>query len=329
MNSKLLDFVFKYGSLIVIGLVIIFFSLWNEYFFTYANLTDILRSIAITAFVALGVTFSLTVDGFDLSVGSTVSMTTVFSAALMVWYQMPLVVVIIASLAVGAAVGLINALLIVRIRIPDMLATLAMLYIVSGVHRTFTKGYSIYNNMAMQDGSTAPGQISASFLWLGQGKLLGIPVTVLLMAVAFVLVYLFFKYTRFGRQMEMTGGNEEAARLSGVRVRRIRTAAYVLAGIFASIGGILFAARTGSGQVDAGAPVLMEAVAAVFIGYSVLGAGRPNVIGTFFGALLIGVLLNGLTMMRVQYYTNDIIKGGVLVLALSVTFIHLNRRKAG
>lgn len=329
MNSKWLDFVFKYGSLIVIGLVIIFFSLWDEHFFTYANLSDILRSIAITAFVAIGVTFSLTVDGFDLSVGSTVSMTTVFSAALMVWYQMPLVVVLIASLAVGAVVGLVNALLIVRIRIPDMLATLAMLYIVSGVHRTFTKGYSIYNNMAMQDGSTAPGQISPSFLWLGQGEVLGIPVPVLLMVVAFVLVYLFFKYTRFGRQMEMTGGNEEAARLSGVRVRRIRTAAYVLAGIFASIGGILFAARTGSGQVDAGAPVLMEAVAAVFIGYSVLGAGRPNVVGTFFGALLIGVLLNGLTMMRVQYYTNDIIKGGVLVLALSATFIHLNRRKTG
>ncbi|PLT45643.1 Ribose ABC transport system, permease protein RbsC [Paenibacillus pasadenensis] len=327
-NAKLTDFIFKYGSLIVIGLVILFFSLWDEHFFTYDNLASILRSISITAFVAIGVTFSLSVDGFDLSVGSTVSMVIAFSTALMVWYEMPLAVVIIGSLAIGAAVGLVNSLLIVLIRIPDLLATLAIMYVVSGLQQIFTKGNSIYSNMIMPDGSSAPGTISPAFLWLGQGELLGVPVPVALMIVAFVLVFVFFTYTRMGRQMEMTGGNEEAARLSGVRVRRIRTTAYVLSGLFAAVGGLLFAARTGSGQSGAGAPILMEAVAAVFVGYSVLGAGRPNIIGTFFGAVLIGVLLNGLTMMNVPYYSNDFIKGGVLVLALAITFIHLNRRKA-
>lgn len=327
MNSKAMDFTFKYGSLMIIGFVILFFSLWNEHFFTYSNLSDILRSISIVTFVAIGVTFSLTVDGFDLSVGSTVSLTTVVAAALMVWYEQPLYVVIILPLLLGAIVGLINSLLIVRIRIPDLLATLAIMYIVAGVHKTFTKGYSIYNNMQLTDGTTAPGTFDESFLWLGQGEWIGIPVSVILMVIAVVLVHLFFSYTKYGRQMVMTGGNEEAARLSGVRVRRIRTAAYVASGVFAAIGGILFAARVGTGQVDAGASLLMESVAAVFVGYSVLGAGKPNVIGTFFGAVLIGVLLNGMTMMNLQYYTNDIVKGSVLVLALAVTFIHLNRKK--
>lgn len=329
MREKALDFIFKFGSLLVIALVILFFSMWDEHFFTYANLSDILRSISITTFVAIGVTFSLTVDGFDLSVGSTVSLTTVATAAFMVWYEQPLMIVILVALLIGALVGLLNALLIVKVRIPDMLATLAVMYIVGGIHKTYTKGYSIYNNMPMPDGSTAPGKFSESFLWLGQGKLLGVPVPVVLMVIAVIGVHLFFKYTRWGRQMYTTGGNEEAARLSGVRVRRIRTAAYVASGIFAAIGGILYAARVGTGQIDAGAPMMMESVAAVFIGYSVLGAGRPNVIGTFFGAILIGVLLNGMTMMKVQYYANDIIKGIVLVLALAVTFIHLSRRRSG
>lgn len=328
MKKQLLQFSFKYGALVFIGLVIVFFSLQNEYFFTYSNLTDILRSISIVTFVAIGVTIALTVDGFDLSVGATVSLSTVVTATMMVWYEMPLVVVLIVPILVGALVGLLNALLIVRIRIPDLLATLAVMYIVNGIHKTYTKGYSIYNNMPLSDGTTAPGTMREDFLWIGQGKLFGVPFPVILMLIAVIVMHLFFKYTRWGRQLIMTGGNEEASRLSGLRVKRVRTYAYIASGIFAAIGGILFAARIGSGQIDAGAPMLMEAVAAVFVGYSVFAAGRPNIIGTFVGAVLMGVMVNGMTMMNVQYYTTDIIKGAVLVLALAVTFIHLYRRKS-
>lgn len=328
MKNRLLQFTFQYGALIFIGLVILFFSLVNPYFFTYANLMDILRAISIVTFVAIGVTISLMVDGFDLSVGATMSLSTVLTATLMVWYEMPLAAVLIIPLLVGAAVGLINAFLIVKIRIPDLLATLAVMYIMNGIHKTYTKGYSIFNNMPLQDGSTAPGVMLDSFLWIGQGKLFGVPFPVILMVIAVVSAHIFFKYTRWGRQMIITGGNEEAARLSGLRVKRVRTWAYIASGVLAAIGGILFAARIGSGQIDAGAPYLMESVAAVFVGYSVFAAGRPNIIGTFFGAVLMGVMVNGLTMMNVQYYTNDIIKGIVLVLALAVTFIHLARKKA-
>ncbi|MFC5531742.1 ABC transporter permease [Cohnella yongneupensis] len=328
MKKHLMPFTFKYGALLFIGLVIIFFSFQNEHFFTYNNITDILRSISIVTFVAIGVTIALAVDGFDLSVGATMSLSTVVTATLMVWYELPLVLVIVIPIVVGAIVGLLNSLLIVRIRIPDLLATLAVMYIVNGIHKTYTKGYSIYNNMPLSDGSTAPGKMREDFLWIGQGKLFGVPFPVILMLIAVIAMHLFFKYTRWGRQLIMTGGNEEAARLSGLRVKRVRTYAYIASGIFAAIGGILFAARIGSGQIDAGAPYLMEAVAAVFVGYSVFAAGRPNIIGTFVGAVLMGVMVNGMTMMNIDYFKTDIARGIVLVLALAVTFIHHNRKKA-
>ncbi|MDF2962564.1 MAG: transporter [Paenibacillus sp.] len=328
MKNKLLDYSYKYGALVIIAAVISTFSILNENFLSYDNMADILRSISIVTFVAIGVTFSQIVDGFDLSVGSTVSLTTVVAATMMVWYQLPLIVVLTVPLLIGVIIGLLNALLIVKVRIPDLLATLAVMYIIGGVHKTYTKGFSIYNNMQMQDGTKAPGKFTESFLWIGQGKLFGLPVPVVLMIVAVILVHVFLTYTRWGRQLYVTGGNQEAARLSGISVQRVRTLAYVLSGIFAAIGGILFAARVGSGQIDAGAPLLMESVAAVFVGFSVFGAGKPNVVGTFFGAVLIGVLLNGLTMLNLPYYAFDIIKGSVLVFALAITFIHLTRRRA-
>jgi simple sugar transport system permease protein len=326
MKEKLLGFSFKYGAILVIIAVFIFFSSVNEYFLTYDNIADILRSISIVTLVAIGVTFSLIVDGFDLSVGSTVSLTTVVVATLMVWFELPLWTVIIIPILLGASIGLFNSFLIVKVRIPDLLATLGTMYIVSGLHRTYTKGYSIYNEMPLADGTTASGSFSESFLFIGQGRIIGIPVPVILMVMSVIVVHIFLNYTRWGRLLYITGGNKEAARLSGIKVNQVRMIAYVLSGVFAAIGGILFAARVGSGQIDSGAPLLMEAVAAVFVGFSVLGAGKPNVIGTFFGAVLIGVLLNGLTMMNLPYYSFEIIKGTVLILALSVTFIHLRRK---
>ncbi|HBI02921.1 MAG TPA: sugar ABC transporter permease, partial [Paenibacillaceae bacterium] len=174
MKQTALNFLYKYGALLVILFVLLYFSYAVPYFFTYDNLTDILRSISIVAIVAIGVTFSLIVDGFDLSVGSTVSLTTVLTASLMVWYEQPLAIVIFAALLAGAMIGLLNAFLIVKVGIPDLLATLSMLYVIGGVQKTYTQGYSVYNKMPLPDGTTAPGVLSPSFLWLGQGKLFGV-----------------------------------------------------------------------------------------------------------------------------------------------------------
>jgi simple sugar transport system permease protein len=323
MKEKLINFLFKYGAILLMGIILIFFSSIKSGFLSYENLADILRSISIVTLLALGVTITLIVNGFDLSVGSTMSLATVITASLMVWYEMPLWMVIVLPLLVGFAVGAFNTFLIIKIGIPDLLATLGSMYIISGIHRTYTEGYSIYSHMPLVSGGTAPGTIYQRFLLIGQGELFGVPIPVLIMIFFVALVYIILRHTRWGRILYMTGGNAEAAHLSGVNVSKVKFIAYSVSGIFASMAGILFTARVGSGQIDSGSSLLMEAVAAVFVGYSVLGAGKPNAIGTFFGASLIGVLLNGLTMLNLPYYTFEIVKGSVLVLALAVTYIHL------
>lgn len=324
---SLFDFVYKYGTVAVIVIVMLIFSLTNPYFFTYDNITDILRSISIVTFVAIGVTFSLIIGGFDLSVGSTVSLTTVVSASMMVWHEQGPFLTLVVPIVLSLLVGLINALLVVKIRIPDLLATLAMLYIVNGIHMTYSKGYSIYANMPLEDGTTAPGKFQDWFLWLGQGEIASVPVPVILTFLLVAITHVFLTYTRQGRMLYMTGGNLEAARLSGIPVDRYRTLAYVLSALFAGLGGMLLSARIGTGQVSSGGSILMDAVAASFVGFSVFGAGKPNIFGTFVGAILIGVLLNGMTMLNLPYYAYDIIKGVVLVLALVVTYYQLRRKR--
>lgn len=327
-KERAIQFLFKYGAIALLAFIILYFSTISDAFFTYGNFTDILRSISIVTLLALGVTFTLVVDGFDLSVGSTMSLSTVVTASLMVWYEMPLWLVLLLPLLVGVLVGVVNSFLIVVVGIPDLLATLSMMYIVAGLHRTYTEGYSIYNNMPLTSGGAAPGQLTDAFLWIGQGQMLGLPVPVWIMLVLVLASYIVLNHTRWGRILYMTGGNAEAATLSGVNVKKVKFTAYVVSGVFASMAGILFTARVGSGQIDAGAPLLMEAVAAVFVGYSVLGAGKPNALGTFFGAAVIGILLNGLTILNLPYYAFDIIKGGVLVAALAVTYIYAKNKFA-
>ena len=325
-KNKIVHFFVKYGSLLVILALIVSFTILNDRFLTYSNFADILRSISIVTLVALGVTFTLIVGGFDLSVGSTVSLATIASAASLVWYRQELLVALLIPIILGIVIGLFNAFITIKIKIPDLLATLAVMYIVNGIQLTYTKGFSIYNNMPMDDGTTAPGKFIPSFLFIGQGDIAGVPFPAIFMIVCVILVHLFLTYTRAGRLLYMTGSNREAARLSGVAVQRYRTLAYVLSGLFASIAGIVLASRIGTGQVSAGAPLLMDGVAAALIGYSVLGAGKPNALGTFVGAVLIGILLNGLTMLNVPYYAQDIIKGTILIGALAFTF-YQNKRE--
>ncbi|KZZ84075.1 ABC transporter permease [Bacillus sp. SJS] len=326
MKEKLIGFLYKYGAVVLMAVILVYFSFVNHAFFSYSNLSDILRSISIVTLLALGVTFTLIVDGFDLSVGATMSLATVISSSLMVWYELPLWLVLLLPIGVGILVGIFNSILIVKIGIPDLLATLGAMYIITGIHRTYTEGYSIYSHMPLTAGGTAPGEFYKSFLWIGQGQIAGVPVPVVIMLLFTAIVYWILNHSRWGRILYMTGGNAEAARLSGISVNKVKFAAYTVSGVFASLAGILFAARVGSGQIDAGASMLMEAVAAVFVGFSVLGAGKPNALGTFFGAALIGVLLNGLTMMNLPYYAFEIVKGTVLVLALAVTYFHVKKR---
>lgn len=239
---------------------------------------------------------------------------------MLVLHRQELLVALLIPILASLLVGLVNAFFVVKVKIPDILATLSMMFIVQGILLTYTKGSAIYTNMPLESGERAPGIFIPSFLALGQGHVLGVPVPVIIMLLAVLVVHIFFTYTKYGRFFYVTGGNMEAARLSGIPVNRYRMYAYVLSSLLAGIGGVVLAARIGVGEVNAGAPFLMDAVAAAYIGFSVFGAGKPNIIGTLLGSILIGVLLNGLTMLNVPYYTQDIIKGTVLAAALALTY---------
>ncbi|ANE77106.1 Ribose transport system permease protein RbsC [Dickeya solani] len=314
-HHRLFDLFYKWGMLITVVALIVLFGLASDNFLDPNNIINILRSIAIVTVIAIAVSISLSVGGFDLSVGSTASLANALVISLFVWHGLGATAAIALTLTLCLLVGLFNAFLIVVLRIPDMLATLASLFVIQGVAMTYSYGGSITQNMLLPSGDMAEGVIPEVFATLGQ-----VPVIVVIMLVVTVLVQLYMSLTKHGRRMYAIGGNPEAARLAGIRTARYRVLAYLLSSLLAALGGILLASRIGSSQVNAGSGYLMDAVAAAYIGFSLAGSGKPNALGTLVGAVILGVLQNGLVMLSVPYYAMDIIKGLVLALALAMTY---------
>jgi simple sugar transport system permease protein len=326
LRDRVRDAVYRYGLLVLLVALVVFFAASEPSFGTWRNALVILQGVAITAIVALGVTISLTVDGFDLSVGSVVSFVVMLTAAVQVYFNLGPVLAIVIGLAAGLLIGLINGLLIVVARIPDLLATLGTMFVFAGLSLVLTSGQSVSSG-AIFNGVPSTGKIAPEFLWLGRGDVFGIPFSVIVMLVLGVIVSVFLARSRPGRLLGAIGGNAEAARLAGVAVGRYKIYAYMLSGLLASVGGILLTARLGRGDVGVGGNYLLETVAAALIGYAVLGANKPNGFGTIIGAIFVGIVLNGLTMKNVPYYTQDFIKGALLVGALVLSFSAIFKRK--
>lgn len=310
-----LNFISKWGTVLTAVILLVFFSVSMPSFLTGSNLITILRSISIVTVIAIGITVSLTVNGFDLSVGTVATFADSLIISMFVWYNMPIIPAIIVTLVGSLIVAAVNSFLIVKLKIPDLLVTLSTMFIFEGVAMTYSGGGSISQGMPRLDGTPTVGVITNAFKTIGQA-----PYIIIIMVIIVVIVHIFLNYTKHGRYLYVVGGNMEAARLSGIAVNRYRTIAYVLSTLLAAVGGILLAARIGSAQINAGAGYLMPSVAAAYIGFSVAGAGRANAIGTFIGAILVGILENGLVMMSVPYYSLNIVKGLVLAIALALTY---------
>lgn len=325
-RDRVRDVVYRYGLLVLLVALVAYFAFSEPSFGTWRNALVILQGVAITAIVALGVTVSLSVNGFDLSVGSTVSFVVMLSAAAQVYWNLGPVWATVIGLVAGLLVGLINGLLIVVARIPDLLATLGTMFVFAGLSLVLTSGQSISTG-SIYNGAPAPGKIGTEFLWLGRGDVLGVPFSVIVMVALGVVVTVFLSRSRPGRLLSAIGGNPEAARLAGVAVGKYKVIAYMVSGLLASIGGILLTARLGRGDVGVGGDYLLETVSAALIGYAVLGANKPNGFGTVVGAIFVGIVLNGLTMKNVPYYTQDFIKGALLVGALVLSFSAIFKRK--
>jgi simple sugar transport system permease protein len=333
-KTTFLDFAIRYGFLALLVGLVIYFSIAAEGFAGPHSAVFIFQSVAITGILALGVTATLVVDGFDLSIGSIATTALMLSAYVMVVWEMNAFMAVLACLVMGAVVGLVNGLLIVKMRVPDLLATLGMMFLLIGLQRIPTEGRSIAVGMTLPNGETAEGAFSKVFLALGRHRFDFIienliPVSVVFLLVIAVLIWVFLDLTRHGRLMYAIGSNERAAALAGTNVSNYKILAYVISGVTASIGGILLAARLGRGDLASGNNLLLDSVAAALIGFAVLGAAKPNAFGTVIGALFVGILLQGLTMMNAPYYTQDFVKGAVLVVALVFTFALSHRRGGG
>jgi simple sugar transport system permease protein len=311
----------RYGIVVVLAVLILVFALREPAFLQIDNLFSILQAVSIVALLGIGVTITLAVGGFDLSVGSVAACAQMAASYVLVVWHGSAWAAVAACIALGVAAGGFNGWLITRLRVPDQLATLGTLFLLAGLQLIPTGGRSLSTGALLPDGSEASGVFPDTFLALGRWRVFDlVPLPVLVLAGVTLVACAALEATRFGRVLYAIGGNETAARLAGAPTARYRLAAYLVSGALAAFGGVLIAARVGRGDASAGHALLLDAVAASLIGYAVWGAKRPNIAGTVFGAVFVGVLLNGLTMLNAPYYMQDFIKGLLLVCALAFTF---------
>jgi ribose transport system permease protein len=298
----------KYGILVGLLLLIIFFSLKAPRFLSVTNAISLLRQISILSLLSTGLTFCMILNEFDLSIGEMCGLSGVLVTSLLLAGYSQIAAVLLV-LFIGVIFGLLNGLIVTKVRISSFIVTLAMSTIILGFNYFITRGKPIY------------GQFPAGFIALGRGDLLSIPVPVIIALVFLTLGIILTKKTKYGRYMYAIGGNITAARYSGIATDRYRILGLVLSQFCAAMGGIVLASRLGSGQPTAGSGYLMNCFATVFLGTAIFGGKIPNLLGTFVGVVIMGVLNNGLTMIAVPYYYEYIIQGAVLIGAVALTRI--------
>ncbi|MDR7233617.1 ABC transporter permease [Agrococcus sp. BE272] len=323
---RIREVVVKYGFIAVTIGAFAFFALTQPAFATPNAMFSMLKFASVTAILGLGVMFSMIVGGLDLSIGAVAGLGVQLAAMMMVFFNLTGTMAVSLVLLAGLAVGLVNAFLIVVCKIPDLLATLGMMFVIQGAKLIPVSGQSVSSGMILPDGRTAPGRFDPTFLTIDRGAIGPVPIPVAIMLLLVIATWFVLSRTSWGRILYAIGANPEAARLAGIRVGLHRGAAYVVSSMFASVAGIILVARIGQGDVNAGASSLLEAVAVALVGTSVLGLAKPNAWGTLLGAVLIAIVLTGMTMMGAQYYHQDTAKGVVLIVALLFSFT-LSTRK--
>ncbi len=299
-------FLSRYGILISFLILFVALSFAHPNFLSTGNLTNVLRQVSINGILAIGMTFVILTGGIDLSVGSILAVAGVVAGSLVTGGDPshPMIA-ILAAVAVGAAVGTLNGTLIARFGVPAFVATLGMLSMARGATLLYSDGRPIPN-------------LSPAFRWLGQGFIAGVPVPVIVFLAVFVIAWIVLRFTVYGRWIYAVGGNAKSARTSGIPTRSVVFSVYLLMGALAGLAGAILTARTTSALPQAGLGYELDAIAAVVIGGTSLTGGIGSVVYTLIGALIIGVISNGLDLMGVSSYYQQIIKGAIIVVAVLV-----------
>lgn len=304
--SKSKGLVQKLGPLLGLLLIIIIISFMSPSFLTATNIFNVLRQVSISALIAFGMTFVILTGGIDLSVGSTLALTGAISAGLLAGGMDPFLAMLI-GLLLGAVLGAVNGVIIAKGKVAPFIATLATMTIYRGLTLVYTDGKPV---SGLGD--------SVLFQMFGKGYFLGIPVPVITMLIAFLVLYFILRKTTFGRRVYAIGGNEEASRLSGINVDRITIAVYSLTGMLAALSALILTSRLNSAQPTAGQSYELDAIAAVVLGGTSLTGGRGWIFGTLVGALIIGVLNNGLNLIGVSSFFQQVVKGVVILIAVLI-----------
>jgi ribose transport system permease protein len=294
----------KLGALIGLILITVILSIVSSSFLTLENVFNVLRQVSINALIAFGMTFVILTGGIDLSVGSILALSSAITAGMLASGMDPILAMFI-GLGSGAVMGAINGLFITKGKVAPFIATLATMTIFRGLTLVYT------------DGRPITGLSNSSFFEImGRGYFGWIPVPVIWMLVCYVILYFILKKTTFGRRVYAIGGNEEASILSGIRVNSVKIWIYSITGTLSALAGIILASRLDSAQPTAGASYELDAIASVVLGGTSLSGGKGWIFGTLVGALIIGVLNNGLNLMNVSSFYQQVVKGGVILLAV-------------
>ncbi|MEA5428735.1 ABC transporter permease [Arcicella lustrica] len=306
---------YKLQSLIALFVLCIIISILSDKFLTVANGWNVLRQISVNICISVGMTLVVLTAGIDLSVGSVLALCGAITAGLLkngielplqnLFIGFTLLGAIIIGLVFGGALGFFNGWVITRFKVPPFVATLAMLTMARGLTMLWTKGFPISN-------------LGSNFDYIGTGWFIGVPVPVWISIFVIIIAMVLTTKTPLGRYIYAIGGNENAARLSGIKIHKIKLIVYTLAGGLAALGGLMVTARLDSAQPNAGTGYELDAIAAVVIGGTSLSGGRGSILGTVLGAIIIGVLNNGLVLLNVSPFWQQVVKGMVILLAVII-----------
>ena len=308
MGEKFWKFYRKFGPYIILAGVFLFFALTQKAFLRPANLINVLQQVAIYGIVSTGVTFVMISGGTDLSVGGQVACNGLLIAAMMVKWHLPVPVAILVGIVTGVLLGCINGAISAFLRVTPFVITLCTMLILNGAALVVTNGYPIYD-------------MPESFLWLGQGRIGPVPVSVIILVITCVIGWFLLSKTYFGRKVYALGGNQEAARLAGINVVKLRIIVYGLCGFFTTIGTIVMLARTNSATATSGQNYQFDCMTAACLGGITFGGGNGNMLNTFIGVLIIGILANGLILAGINSNMQQVIKGFLLLFAIAMDAI--------
>ncbi|QLQ14603.1 MAG: ABC transporter permease [Micropruina sp.] len=312
----LAGFIKKYA---IIGILLLFIvllaALTAGKFLQAQNLINVIRQVSAIGIIAIGMTFVIIARGIDLSVGSILAVAAVVGSSLAqlptasnkmyAGLQLPAIVGILAGLAVGALLGLVNGSLVAGFHIAPFIATLGMMTAARGMALIYSGGRPL-------------STLDPAYNWVGQGDLGPIPVPIIIFALVAILAHLMLTRTRFGRHVFAYGGNEQAARVSGINVSRINLGIFTLTGLLAGLAGVMLSARIGSGNPQLGTGIELDAITAAVIGGTSFSGGIGTIWGTIVGALIIGIINNGLDLLNVSPFMQQVVKGAIIVIAIII-----------